>query len=132
MKPGGIVSSPSIFKSVAGEKAVMAWYDSMLVRWPMPYETRTVPTRHGDTFIIISGKTSFPPLVLLHGAGTNSMTWIGDVVEFGREHCVHMVDLLGEPGKSAPNRPPWTGTAYVEWLEDVLRALNLERVTLIG
>jgi pimeloyl-ACP methyl ester carboxylesterase len=66
----------SIYKSPGGENAVMAQYDSALARWPIPYESRTLPTRHGNTFVIGCGETSVPPLVLLHGAGTNSTMWM--------------------------------------------------------
>jgi pimeloyl-ACP methyl ester carboxylesterase len=42
------------------------------------------------------------------------------------------VDLLGEAGKSAPNRPAWDSPAYAEWLAEVLDALKVDRATLIG
>jgi pimeloyl-ACP methyl ester carboxylesterase/ribosomal protein S18 acetylase RimI-like enzyme len=110
----------------------MALYDSVLARWPVPYEALNIPTRHGDTFVIASGAGSAPPLVLLHGAASNSAIWAGDVAEYSRHHRVYAVDLIGEPGKSAPNRPDWNGPAYAEWLADVFDALKLERATLIG
>jgi pimeloyl-ACP methyl ester carboxylesterase len=110
----------------------MALYDSLLLCWPVPYITFTVPTRHGRTFIIASGEESAPPLVLLHGAGTNSAMWAGDLVDYGRHYRVLAIDLLGEPGKSAPNRPRWDGPAYAPWLDDVLHALNVEAMTIIG
>jgi pimeloyl-ACP methyl ester carboxylesterase len=58
--------------------------------------------------------------------------WAGDVTDYSRHYRVLAIDLLGEPGKSAPNRPSWDGPAYAEWLEDVLNALKLEAVTIIG
>jgi pimeloyl-ACP methyl ester carboxylesterase len=58
--------------------------------------------------------------------------WGGDVADYSRHYRVLAIDLLGEPGKSAPNRPSWDGPAYAEWLEDVLDALKLEAVTIIG
>jgi pimeloyl-ACP methyl ester carboxylesterase len=122
----------SIYTSPTGEQAVMALYDSLLSRWPVPYTTLNIPTRHGSTFVIASGAESAPPLVLLHGAGTNSTVWAGDVTDYSRQYRVLAIDLLGEPGKSAPNRPSWNGPAYAEWLEDLLNALKLEAVTIIG
>ena len=74
----------SIYKSPAGEQAVMALYDSWLARWPAPYTTLTEPTRHGSTFVIASGAEAAPPLVLIHGAGTNSTMWAGDVADYSR------------------------------------------------
>lgn len=121
-----------IYKTPAGEKAVMALYDSVLTRWPVPYETLNIATRYGNTFVVVSGEPSSPPLILLHGAGTNSAIWAGDVAEYSRQYRVCAVDLLGEAGKSAPNRPDWKGNAYAEWLDDVLDAMNIDTATLIG
>jgi pimeloyl-ACP methyl ester carboxylesterase len=110
----------------------MARYEALLARWPVPCTTLDVASRHGSTFVIASGNESAPPLVLLHGAGSNSGMWAGDVGEYSRHYRVYAVDLLGEPGKSAPVRPDWNGPAYAEWLGDVLDALKVERATLIG
>ena len=117
---------------IGGRESRYAWYDSMLARWRVPCETLHVPTRHGDTFVIVSGKESAASLILLHGAGSNSMMWIQDVVEYNRWYRVYAIDLLGEPGKSAPNRPTWSSPVYAEWLEDVLDTFEIRKTTLIG
>jgi pimeloyl-ACP methyl ester carboxylesterase len=122
----------SIYKSAAGEQTVMALYEARLRRWPVPYTTLNVPTRHGQTFAIASGPDSAPPLVLLHGAGTNATMWADDVAEYSRRYRVLALDLPGEPGKSAPHRPSWAGPAYAEWLADALDALKLDAVAIIG
>lgn len=122
----------SIYRSAAGEQAVVALYDRALAQWPVVHETRMVPTRHGETFVILSGRAEGPPLVLLHGAGTNSAIWAGDVAAYGRSHRVIAVDLPGEAGRSTPNRPAWDGPAFTEWLEDVLDVLRVERAVLVG
>jgi pimeloyl-ACP methyl ester carboxylesterase len=103
-----------------------------LENWPIPFETRYISTRYGDTFVIAGGAGTAPTLVLLHGAGTNSAIWAGDVAAYSRYYRVYAVDLLGEPGKSAPNRPAWDSPAYAEWLEDVFDALEIERATILG
>ncbi len=126
------MSTPSIYKSAAGEKAVMDLYDSALARWPVPSEQRMIPTRHGDTFVIASGDPDFPPLVLLHGAAGNSATWGADVSGYCQRYRVYAVDLPGEPGKSAPNRPAWDGPAFADWLTDVFDALRIDRAVLVG
>jgi pimeloyl-ACP methyl ester carboxylesterase len=122
----------SIYKSSGGKKAIMAIYDSVLERWPVPCTTLYVPTRYGDTFVITSGSETSPSMVLLHGAGTNSAMWAGDIDEYARHFRVYAVDLIGEPGKSAPSRPDWNGLAYAQWLEDVFNALGLEDAILVG
>jgi pimeloyl-ACP methyl ester carboxylesterase len=127
----GTVVKP-IYRSPAGEQAVMALYDAALARWPVPYTPLHIPTRHGTTFVIASGDAAAPPLVLLHGAGTNSSMWAGDVERYSHSFRVYAVDLPGEAGKSAPNRPPWNGPAFAEWLSDVLGGLHLQTVTILG
>lgn len=122
----------SLYKTSEGERAVMALYDTALSRWPVPYETRTIPTRHGDTFVIACGSETAPPLVLLHGAGTNSAIWAGDIMEYSRDYRVYMVDLLGEAGKSAPNRPAWDSPAFAVWLDNVLNGLRIDKTVLAG
>jgi pimeloyl-ACP methyl ester carboxylesterase len=126
------VSTKSIYKSPAGEKAIMAMYDAQLARWPVPCTTQDIASRYGTTFVVASGNESAPPLVLIHGAGSNSAMWAGDVGEYSCHYRVYAVDLLGEPGKSAPVRPAWNSSAYAEWLGEVLDALNVERAILIG
>jgi pimeloyl-ACP methyl ester carboxylesterase len=128
----GALTEQSIYRSAAGERAVMALYDGLLGRWPVPHSTATLATRHGDAFVIASGAADAPPLVLLHGAGTNSTMWGGDVADYSRRYRVLAVDLPGEPGKSAPSRLPWDGPAYAEWLGDVFDALKLEAAPIVG
>ena len=122
----------SLYKSTEGEKAIMAFYDSVLSQWPVAYEALNIPTRHGRTFVIACGDTSAPPLVLLHGSTSNSATWVGDVAEYSQHHRVYAADTLGEPGKSESTRPPWDSPAYAEWLEDIFNALYIERASMVG
>ncbi|HWI60963.1 MAG TPA: alpha/beta fold hydrolase [Symbiobacteriaceae bacterium] len=120
------------YKSGAGEHAVLALYDRLLTHWPVPHEFVTIPTRHGNTTMIASGEPTAPPLLLLHGSCSNSLSWMGDVQSYSRHFRVYTVDLPGEPGKSSPDRPPFTGPAYAEWLTDLLDGLKAPQVHLLG
>jgi pimeloyl-ACP methyl ester carboxylesterase len=126
------MSTPSIYKSASGQAAVMALYDAALDRWPVSYEGLTISTRHGDTFVIACGPADAPPMVLLHGAGTSSAIWAGDVVEFAQHYRVYAADLPGEPNKSTQNRPPWDGPSFAEWLADVFDGLAITQATIVG
>ena len=126
------MSELPIYKSVEGQQIVMRHYDQILARWPVPCETMRVATRYGETFCVVSGEASAPPLVLLHGANSNALAWSGDVTEFSRFFRIYAVDVVGEPGRSAPSRLPWTGPAYAEWLADVLDGLNVPSTALAG
>jgi pimeloyl-ACP methyl ester carboxylesterase len=121
-----------LYKSVESEKAVMAIYDAAMKNWAVPYDTQVVETRYGATFVIASGDVQLPVLVLLHGAGGNSTMWAGDVGEYAKQYRVYAVDLIGEAGKSAPQRPAWDSAAFAEWLEDVFNGLKIERAAMVG
>jgi pimeloyl-ACP methyl ester carboxylesterase len=122
----------SIYKSPAGEREIMTLYDATLARWPVARETFDLPTRHGKTFIIAGGERSAPPLVLLHGAASNAVSWVGDVAAYSSRFRVYAVDIPGDPGKSAQNRLAWDGPGYAEWLEDVLDGLGIRKTALLG
>jgi pimeloyl-ACP methyl ester carboxylesterase len=111
---------------------VLEHYDGFLARWPVPFATRVVDTRHGRTAVHVCGRADGPALVLIHGAGSNALMWIGDVEGWARDFRVFAIDVVGEPGRSAPVRPPLKGPAYSDWLAEVLDGLGLARATLVG
>ena len=82
--------------------------------------------------MIASGEKTAPPLILLHGSGSNAVSWAGDVAQYSLSFRVYAVDIPGEPGKSAEKRFPWDGPAYAEWLEDILDELQINKTTLLG
>lgn len=122
----------TFFKSPTGKQAIMDYYDMVMAGWQATYETQMVKTRMGDTFVIKSGNPSNPPLILLHGATSNACSWASDVADYVKQYCVYAIDTVGEPGKSAETRIEYDGIGFVEWLDDVLSALNLQSVTLVG
>ncbi len=122
----------NIYKSQAGKEAVEAYYREALRRWPVPNRQRVIPTCQGDTFVVVSGDEDAPPVVLFHGSGTNSSIWIRDVAEWSQHHRVYAVDMIGEPGFSAPSRPSLRCDAYADWLDDVWDRLGLSAASIVG
>jgi pimeloyl-ACP methyl ester carboxylesterase len=121
-----------IYKSAAGAAEIRARYAALLAQWPVANRQLRVPTRHGETFVIASGDAGAPPVVLLHGSAINSAMWMGDVADWSRHFHVLAVDIIGEPGFSAPSRPTVRSEAYVEWLDDLLAGLGLGRAAFVG
>jgi pimeloyl-ACP methyl ester carboxylesterase len=42
------------------------------------------------------------------------------------------VDIIGDPGYSAPSRPPFAGDYHARWVDDIWAALNLQQASLVG
>jgi pimeloyl-ACP methyl ester carboxylesterase len=122
----------SIYKSPESERVVMAIYGGLLERWPVSREELRLETRIGETFIIASGPLSAPPVILLHGANSNSLSWMGDIPAIAKSRRVYAIDIPGDPGRSAPSRPKWNGNGYVQRLEDILVGLKIRKTALIG
>ena len=57
---------------------------------------------------------------------------MGDIPALAKSNRVYAIDIPGDPGRSAPSRPNWNGNGYVEWLEDILTGLKIEKTALIG
>ena len=122
----------AIFKSPAAAAEVLACYRDVLRRWPVPYERIHLPTREGETFVVACGPKDAPPVVLLHGSQANTAVWMFDAALWSQRYRVYAVDMIGEPGLSAPSRPPLASEAHALWLDDVMRGLALERAAFVG
>ncbi len=122
----------AIYKSEAGARELRRRYREGLDAWPVPAEHLRVPTREGETFVVVSGPEDAPPVVLLHGAGANTTMWQDDITTWARHFRTYALDLVGEPGLSAPSRPPLASDAPARWLDDVLDALGIARAAFVG
>ena len=74
---------------------------------------------------------SGPPLLLIHGIGDDSSTWAEIIPTLARNHLVVAPDLLGH-GQSDKPRADYSVAAYANGMRDLLSALGIERVTLVG
>ena len=121
-----------IYRTPQGEQAVRDAYRAVLANWPTPSEQRRIPTRQGETFVLVSGPRDAPPLVVFHGAQANAARWMLEAYAWSQVFRVHLVDVIGDAGFSAPSRPPLTGESHALWLDDLLAGLGLDRVALVG
>lgn len=122
----------AIYRSAAGAAAVRERYDTLLDRWPVPAGRRTLATRLGDTFAVVSGPVDAPPVVALQGSGGTAAHWLPDIATLTGRLRVYAVDAPGEPGRTVEARPPLGSPAYAEWLDDVLGELELPRAAFLG
>lgn len=129
-----MTSSPfrSVFWSDAGGELVHARYEALLEQWPTPYERLRFPTCQGETFVLAAGRRDAPPLMLLHGGMTTSAMWSRNAPAWSQHFRLLAVDLIGEPGYSAPRRPLLASDAHTRWLDDVWSALGIDSASVVG
>jgi len=122
----------SVFKHPQAEAAYMAAYDHALETWPVPYETRYVPTSYGDTHMIISGPKDGEPLILIPGSMADATIWSGSIAAFASTYRVYALDTMGDVGKNKMVEPVPDPAGAAEWLTDVLDALEIEKALMVG
>jgi pimeloyl-ACP methyl ester carboxylesterase len=133
------MSTLSVFKSTEAKKAILDTYGKVLALWPRDAagagpERLRVATSHGETAILAFGPPAAakPPLIVLHGTGSNSSMWLGDAAALSRDRRVFAVDIPGEPGMSEELPLSWSGFAAADWLAELVAALGLREHDLLG
>ena len=121
-----------VYRNADTAAAVQAHYRQVLDQWPVPVTELHVATRQGSTFVLACGPEDAPPVVLLHGSQANSAAWMLDVPLWSTKFRLFAVDMIGEPGLSAPVRPALAGDAHALWLDDVFAGLGLSQAALVG
>ncbi|KAF1067485.1 MAG: Carboxylesterase YbfK [Pseudomonas citronellolis] len=107
-------------------------YHQVLEGWPVANQQRYLMTRAGATFVVSCGPVNAPALVLLHGTLSNAASWMFDAERWSTRYRVHAVDLIGEPGLSAPTRLELNDDAHACWLDDILDGLGLSEAAFVG
>jgi pimeloyl-ACP methyl ester carboxylesterase len=74
---------------------------------------------------------SGPAVLLLHGIGDSSESWVDVMDDLARDHTVIAPDLLGH-GESAKPRADYSVAAYANGMRDLLEVLDIDRVTVVG
>ena len=72
-----------------------------------------------------------PALLLLHGIGDSSESWLPVFDALARDHTVIAPDLLGHGASDKP-RADYAVAAYANGMRDLLDVLGVEQVTVVG
>ncbi len=122
----------SMYRTDEGRQVTEDRYRALLGECPVPLRSSTVQTGDRCTFVIEAGVQEGPQLVLLHGSASNSATWLGDIPVWSETFRVIALDIPGHPGLSDGPAVPYEADAGAAWLGDVLDAMDLRTVQLVG
>ncbi|WP_147384548.1 alpha/beta fold hydrolase [Paenibacillus sp. 1011MAR3C5] len=68
----------------------------------------------------------------MHAMGFSSTVWFPNIEVLAKKHCVYAIDYIGDLNKSAPTSIPANREACGEWMDDVLRELQVDTFSLGG
>jgi pimeloyl-ACP methyl ester carboxylesterase len=74
---------------------------------------------------------SGPALLLIHGLGCDSSTWLPVMARLARRYTVIAPDLLGHGASDKP-RADYTLAGYANGMRDLLTLLGVDRATVVG
>jgi pimeloyl-ACP methyl ester carboxylesterase len=120
------------FRSETLKEQYLASYDAHAARWPVVSNNRFVETPAGTTFVRIQGPLDGPPLVLLPGDSENSLAWIPVIAALSETYRTYALDHINDYGRSIYRRKMRNLADLTQWLDEVLDALDLNTVHLLG
>ena len=121
------------FKSQDAKETYLKLYDENAKLWPVPSEVKMIDTSYGKTFVRISGPADAPPLVLLHGLGSNSLMWLQNIEHLSKDYRTYAVDDIYGNGKSIYIKPIKDPNDFVNWLDELFNVLELgNNINLMG
>ena len=120
------------FRSDAARLRFLAAYDAAIEKWPTPPRHHDVPTTFGTTHVLQSGPVAGAPIVLLHAIAVSSPAWYPDIAALSASHPVYAIDTITDPGRSTQSAPVRNGEDFAAWLTEVLDALHLDGVHVVG
>ena len=122
----------SLYKSEEGFKKMMSWYEKVCNEITVEYKSIFVDTRFGKTHIIEAGDVNKKSVLLIPGVAGCAPLWRHQINSFSKEFRVLAIDIVGQPGKSAPNPPSVFNDDYTNWMEDIIQSLGLEKPHIVG
>ncbi|MFD0694521.1 alpha/beta fold hydrolase [Paenibacillus sp. GCM10027628] len=122
----------SLYRKPAGEALLNQAYNATLSAWKVPYESVQVPTTFGQTHVLVAGPADGEPLVLLHGYGFSSTSWIDNIESLSAQYRVYAVDFIGDMNRSVAKGVIHTKEQCADWFAQVMEGLGVASAHVMG
>ncbi len=122
----------TVWKDEPSRARLEAWYQRFLARVEGPVQSRRVPTRFGESHVLVAGRIDGPVLVVLHPMRTGAAHLLAELGPTLAHFRVIAPDLPDQSVRGLQVRLPLTDDTLAQWLLDVLDALELRDVHLFG
>lgn len=121
-----------VFKNDEAIAKLTAWHERFRARLRVPTESTSVPTRFGDTHVLIGGPATGPALVVVHGAMASSAHLLVELAPLLERFRVYAVDVIGQSVKTPHQRPSVKNNDYGIWLGEVFDGLGVRSASVIA
>ncbi len=122
----------SLYKSETGKKEIIGLYDLKVKDLAIDYSYRPIDTKFGTTNIIVTGDSTKPPILLIHGSNGCAPIALETYPNLYKNFRVFAIDVLAQPNKSAETRLSMKDDSYGLWINDIINQLDLKNVTMAG
>ncbi|MFE9656233.1 alpha/beta fold hydrolase [Micromonospora sp. NPDC006431] len=123
----------SIYRSAAGREQVRQWCADQIAGSALSAERLAISTSVGDTHVLSCAPQQRPAVMVLPGTNFNAATCLPLAQALAARWPTWVLDVPGQPGLSAGERPRRTGLAwYGRWLAEVLDQADTAGVVLVG
>jgi pimeloyl-ACP methyl ester carboxylesterase len=122
----------SLYKSELGKKEIIGLYDLKINDLAIDYSYKLIDTDFGSTNIIITGDSTKPPILLIHGSNGCAPIALETYPNLYKDFHVFAIDVLAQPNKSAETRLSMKDDSYGLWINEIINQLNLKNVTMAG
>lgn len=126
------MARPSAFKSEQARVQYCRLYDEAVALSPVPVEESDVETSFGTTHLLSAGDPAKPPLLALHALSMSATMWLPLLPALTASHRVHLLDTIGEPGKSVATGLMSSPARMIAWIDEVRGTLGVERSAVVG
>lgn len=122
----------SLYKSEFGKNEILNLYNQKLKELGIEYTYRIIDTDSGKTNIIITGDSTKPPLIIVHGSNGCAPIALETYPTLSEKFQVFAIDVLAQPNKSAETRLNMKDNSYGLWINELINKLELKNVTMAG
>ncbi|MFI1460947.1 alpha/beta fold hydrolase [Nocardia carnea] len=123
----------SAYVNAPSGDVIRLWCTDRLDDWSTPHRQSTVATSAGPTRVTALGHAPGPVVVVVPGTNMNTAASLPFLAQLATRHRVIVVDVPGQPGLSAAQRPRRDRMAwYGQWLDEVLEQTIPDTAVLLG
>ncbi|WP_299109957.1 alpha/beta hydrolase [uncultured Winogradskyella sp.] len=122
----------SLYKSETGKAEILNLYNQKLKDLNINYRYHEIETAFGKTNVIVTGDSSKPPILVVHGSNGCAPIALETYSGLESHFQIFAVDVLAQPNKSVETRLSMKNDDYGKWLHEVIDNLELKNATLAG